>query len=292
MGERVFGEIPGQPAGSQYADRRDVAAAGIHRPLQAGICGGPDGAESVVVSGGYIDDRDYGDEIIYTGQGGRDPNTGAQVADQELTRGNLGLARNYLDDIPVRVVRGHQGEPEMSPKTGYRYDGLFRVADYWQEAGKDGFQIWRFRLITCDAQRPWTRGEDVTSAPAHAVPPRVIDTRRPSKDFAVQQSVREIHDHICQVCGLRLITPAGPYAAAVYIREVTKPHDGPASLGNLLCLCPNDAVRLSTGAIYIDDAWAIRQAGSGTILGNLRRHRDHPIDPQHIRYHSQHHSGA
>lgn len=31
------------------------------------------GADSIVVSGGYPDDADYGDEIIYTGHGGRDP---------------------------------------------------------------------------------------------------------------------------------------------------------------------------------------------------------------------------
>jgi hypothetical protein len=28
----------------------------------------------------------------------------------------------------------------------YRYDGLYHVARYWQERGKDGFTIWRFRL--------------------------------------------------------------------------------------------------------------------------------------------------
>jgi putative restriction endonuclease len=145
MTGRIFGELPGNPIGTSYASRRDAAAAGVHRPLQAGICGGPDGAESIVVSGGYVDDLDHGDEIIYTGQGARDPDTRLQVANQELTRGNLGLARNYLEGLPVRVVRGHQGKPTLSPASGYRYDGLFQVADYWQEIGKDGYRIWRFR---------------------------------------------------------------------------------------------------------------------------------------------------
>jgi hypothetical protein len=33
--------------------------------------------------------------IIYTGEGGRDPNTGAQIADQELSGRNLELVQNY-----------------------------------------------------------------------------------------------------------------------------------------------------------------------------------------------------
>lgn len=41
------------------------------------------GADAIVVSGGYEDDNDDGDEIIYTGQGGNDPDSGKQVADQE-----------------------------------------------------------------------------------------------------------------------------------------------------------------------------------------------------------------
>lgn len=76
--------------------------AGVHRPGQAGICGGKDGAESIVVSGGYVDDEDYGDEIIYTDHGGNDPTTKRQNADQHLTRGNAGLARSQLEGYPVR----------------------------------------------------------------------------------------------------------------------------------------------------------------------------------------------
>jgi putative restriction endonuclease len=50
---------------------------------------------SIVQSVGYVDDRDDGDLVIYTGQGGRDPNSGRQIADQALTRGNKQLAHHY-----------------------------------------------------------------------------------------------------------------------------------------------------------------------------------------------------
>lgn len=66
----MIGEIPGVAAGQPYNSRRLAHEAGVHRPLQAGICGTKaTGAESIVVSGGYKDDEDYGDVIIYTGHG-------------------------------------------------------------------------------------------------------------------------------------------------------------------------------------------------------------------------------
>nr|WP_307962159.1 YDG/SRA domain-containing protein [Salinispora arenicola] len=70
----------------------------------------------MVVSGGYVDDEDYGTEIVYTGQGGNDPTTKRQIADQQLTRGNLGLARSQIDGNPVRVVRGAGGDLCTPPR--------------------------------------------------------------------------------------------------------------------------------------------------------------------------------
>ena len=89
MADRVFGAIPGVPEGTAFASRAEVAQAGVHPPTQAGISGSQnEGADSIVISGGYEDDEDRGDEIIYTGHGGQD-DAGHQIADQELTGGNL-----------------------------------------------------------------------------------------------------------------------------------------------------------------------------------------------------------
>ena len=97
MPDRVFGEIPGYPEGRIFASRQELAAAGVHRPLQAGISGGArEGADSIVLSGGYEDDQDFGDVIIYTGHGGRDQVTSQQVTDQLLKFGNLALARKNV----------------------------------------------------------------------------------------------------------------------------------------------------------------------------------------------------
>ena len=85
-GSRSFGEIQGVEPGKQFSSRAELAAAGVHRPLVAGISGSQsEGADSIVISGGYEDDEDCGDVIVYTGHGGNDPNTGRQIGDQEVS---------------------------------------------------------------------------------------------------------------------------------------------------------------------------------------------------------------
>ena len=92
MPPSTFGDVPGIDPGALFPDRAALHAAGIHRQMQAGIAGrGAEGAESIVLNEGYEDDEDLGDEIIYTGEGGRDQNRGGQISDQQLTRGNLAL---------------------------------------------------------------------------------------------------------------------------------------------------------------------------------------------------------
>lgn len=122
----IFGEIPGFPEGSTFKSYAELNAAGVHRSGMGGISGPGDiGADSIVVSGGYADDEDFGSEIIYTGQGGRDESSGRQIKDQEMVRGNKALVKSELEGLPVRVIRGeHRGNP-YAPSSGYRYDGLF-----------------------------------------------------------------------------------------------------------------------------------------------------------------------
>ena len=164
MPSRVFGEIPGYPEGTYFASRQEASRAGVHRPTQGGISGtAREGADSIVVSGGYEDDRDLGIEIIYIGHGGRDPETGEQVADQELSPGNLALIYSCNNDLPVRVVRGANPHSHFAPKAGYRYDGLYSVEEYWQQKGKSGHLVWCFRLKKINAETaPWK-----SAPPAH-----------------------------------------------------------------------------------------------------------------------------
>jgi putative restriction endonuclease len=139
MAIRIFGEITGIHEGATFKSRITLSEAGIHRPTQAGISGSSkEGSDSIVISGGYEDDTDHGDEIIYTGHGGRDLNTGKQNANQHLDRGNKALAISCKNHLPVRVIR--------KTEYGYRYDGLYQVKEFWQAKGKSGYLVYRFRL--------------------------------------------------------------------------------------------------------------------------------------------------
>jgi predicted restriction endonuclease len=81
--------------GDTFASRLQLRLTGMHRPVRAGIAGSQHtGAESIVMSEVYEDDVFGEDEIIYTGQGGRDPKTGHQVSDQVLNDRNLALIKS------------------------------------------------------------------------------------------------------------------------------------------------------------------------------------------------------
>jgi len=282
MAQRTYGEIPANPPGTTYADRKEAWAKGVHRETQGGISGDKTGSESIVVSGGYPDDEDFGDVIVYTGQGGRDQNSGKQIADQELTNRNLGLARCHAEGLPVRVIRGAQGDPKHSPKTGYRYDGLYQVSDYWQTNGQDGFKIWQFRLVKAGA------GDDVDIETWGQAPRVETTVQRIVRSTMQAAKVKSWHDHKCQVCGLRLLTSSGPYAEATHIRGLGAPHHGPDRTDNILCLCPNHHVQFDNGGIYIDAQGAIRDVATQMVIAQLHIAPEHPIDFAHIAYHRDH----
>jgi SAD/SRA domain len=72
--------------------------------------------------------------------------TGRQVSDQPFSLWNRALAYSSLNGLPVRVIRGEGHDSPYSPSAGYRYDGLYLVDDYWQDRGRAGFLVWRYRL--------------------------------------------------------------------------------------------------------------------------------------------------
>ena len=283
---RTFGELPGVAVGTVFPDRRALAAAGVHRPLQAGIAGtGELGAESIVASGGYEDDRDDGDEIIYTGQGGNDPNTGRQIADQELRLGNLALARSAATGEPVRVVRGRWPDSAYAPPAGYRYDGLYVVDDYWTDKGKSGFRVYRYRLRRSDAAAPaWAPAAPPPPEGEHGQARRTIGTiSRIIRNTAVTRWVKELYEYRCQVCRVSLDTPAGPYAEGAHIRPLGSPHNGPDTSANVLCLCPNHHVMFDLGAFLIADDFSLIG-----IDGRVHVHPNHSVAPEHLAYHRAH----
>ncbi len=285
MAERSFGHVPGYPEGTLFQDRAELSESGVHVPIQAGISGSQtEGAESIVLSGGYEDDADDGDVIIYTGHGGRDPRTGQQIHDQPFSRGNRALALSKQNGLPVRVIRGSRHDSPHSPPSGYSYDGLYSVEEVWHDVGKSGFKIWRFRLAKIPSKV--ATGEEVREGSVAYSAPRRQELRvaRIVRDSARAEKIKVLYGHRCQICGTRLECPAGPYAEAAHVRPLGTPHNGPDTEDNILCLCPNHHVLFDNGAISIAEDLSLTGAEGGV----LTVHKHHHINPDHLAYHRQH----
>ncbi|KZV45366.1 histone-lysine N-methyltransferase family member SUVH9 [Dorcoceras hygrometricum] len=156
--KRIVGDIPGVTIGDIFCFRMELCVVGLHGQPQAGIdyvpashsSNGEPIATSVIVSGGYEDDEDSGDIVIYTGHGGQDKN-GKQVMHQKLECGNLALERSMNYGIEVRVIRGLKSGAAVNSKI-YVYDGLYRVVETWFDVGKSGFGVFKFKLVRIENQ--------------------------------------------------------------------------------------------------------------------------------------------
>ncbi|KAI5081448.1 hypothetical protein GOP47_0004631 [Adiantum capillus-veneris] len=146
------GVIPGLEVGDIFYFRMELSCVGMHGPIQAGIDYlnaketkyGDIVAISIISSGGY-DAKDEGDELIYTGQGGKSGLDSKPMEDQKLERGNLAMRESMKHQLPVRVIRGVKDSTSPSGKT-YTYDGLYKVDRFWSEKGKSGFEEFKFKL--------------------------------------------------------------------------------------------------------------------------------------------------
>lgn len=288
MQDRFFGEISGYPVGSIFESRKDVSRAQVHKPLQAGISGSEqDGADSIVLSGGY-DDVDNGDQIIYTGHGGFKEKSNIQISDQELNRQNMALVVSRDNGYPIRVVRGFGLKSEYAPKSGYRYDGLYLITDFWKEKNGE-FSVYKYLLTkapnnifnnTIDEEADLvSRDEDVPLAPRRAqyISSRIVrDTKQSIK-------VKKLYDFHCQICGIKLEGKSGAYAEGAHIQPLGSPHNGPDVSSNILCLCPNHHVLFDMGVFSIaQDLKLIGLEGTLKVVG------DHKIDKECLLYREKH----
>ncbi|XP_020600139.1 histone-lysine N-methyltransferase family member SUVH9-like [Phalaenopsis equestris] len=157
--KRIIGSIPGIFVGDVYFFRMELCVIGLHGQVQAGIdyvpasrsSNGEPIATSIIVSGGYEDDDDGGDVLIYTGHGGRDRNLHKMCDAQKLEGGNLGLERSMRYGIEVRVIRGVKFDQSPTGRL-YVYDGLYKVVDCWLDTGKSGFGVYKYKLLRIEGQ--------------------------------------------------------------------------------------------------------------------------------------------
>ncbi|PWA94589.1 histone H3-K9 methyltransferase [Artemisia annua] len=160
LGPKECGPVEGVEVGDEFQYRVELALVGIHRPFQGGIDSVKKGkdffAVSIVASGGYDNEIDKPDCLIYSGAGGITKEK--TVEDQKLEKGNLALYNNIATKLPVRVVRGYKSSETLDSDsksklmTTYIYDGLYMVNDYKRETGPKGNLVFKFELTRIPGQ--------------------------------------------------------------------------------------------------------------------------------------------
>jgi len=283
MPQRFFGTPDGVKVGDLFVDRQELHDRGAHAPLQAGISGTKaEGADSIVVSGGYVDDQDHGDYIVYTGHGGNDPSSRKQIQDQSPTApGNAGLITSMVQGLPVRVVRGKHPGSRYAPPVGYQYAGLFLVVDAWMQPGRDDFQIMRFKLDRIPEQI-----ELVTASPPEIDPAYSITTvSRRIRDTSLSREIKSMYSNSCQICGT-VVPGIGErlYSEGAHVKPLGRPHLGADALSNLLCLCPNHHTQLDIGGLVILDDLSVALTKGLKPFADLRFRGSHSLRVENARY--------
>ncbi|GJN15401.1 hypothetical protein PR202_gb02314 [Eleusine coracana subsp. coracana] len=184
---RIVGHIPRRPRRRRLLYRAELCVVGLHTAPQAGIGYIPASivgeghpvATSIVSSGGYLDDEDTGDVLIYTGSGGRQRNRLDHNSDQTLERGNLALHNSFQYGVEVRVIRGHTSDTNRKV---YVYDGLYRVVGSTFGPGKSGRDVCKFKLVRLPGQddlgsKTWTSAKLLKDAIDAKMPPPSYTSR-------------------------------------------------------------------------------------------------------------------
>ncbi|KAK4412766.1 Histone-lysine N-methyltransferase, H3 lysine-9 specific SUVH1 [Sesamum alatum] len=153
-----IGHVPGVEVGDIFFFRMELCIVGLHAPSMAGIdymsvkitMDEEPIAVSIVSSGGYDDDGDDGEVLIYSGQGGVQRKDG-QMFDQKLERGNLALEKSLHRANDVRVIRGLKDVAGSNGKI-YVYDGLYKIQESWVEKNKSGCNVFKYKLVRVPGQ--------------------------------------------------------------------------------------------------------------------------------------------
>ena len=276
----TFGEIEGFPEGYHFKDRKSMMEKAFHRKWAAGIDGnGKQGTAAIVLSGGYEDDKDDGNIIVYTGAGGN--KNGKQIEDQSWDNiSNAGLRFSMDHGLPVRVIRGHNHKSGFSPKTGYTYAGMYSVTEAWDDIGKSGFKICKFKLDYSGSNNKRLKQieQEILSEGTSRKEQTIL---RIIRDSTIAVGIKKMYGFKCQVCEFTIKIDSGNYAEGAHIKPLGIPHNGNDRKENLLCLCPNHHVMFDKGLFSITDDYKI----IGAIEGKLFVIPEHKISMTDLKHH-------
>lgn len=191
-----------------------------------------------------------------------------------------GPAHDLLDDLTVRNGQG-AGPYHLSAE---QWDRLVGAAGAWSREDKNWIKMGEPHSLPDEGSKFASHPVPRSEASGHALRARTIVDRL-VRDGWVARRVKALHANTCQICGIRIDTPLGPYAEAAHVVPLGSPHDGPDLLANVMCLCPNDHVRFDSGALVIDEDQRIVDTATGQAVGVLRTVPGHEIAEAFLTYH-------
>nr|XP_043610895.1 YDG domain-containing protein At5g47150-like isoform X2 [Erigeron canadensis] len=156
---KVLGPLCGVQVGDKFRFRSQLQMVGLHCQPQAGIdytqIKGKILAISIVDSNSYSNERESGDVLFYSGQGGLKflGNKEVLPEDQKLEKGNLALKNSMNEKNVVRVIRKVQEVGRNG--NAFVYDGLYLVNNFTQEKGTEGNMVFMFQLNRVPGQPPF-----------------------------------------------------------------------------------------------------------------------------------------
>ena len=101
---------------------------------------------------------------------------------------------------------------------------------------------------------------------------REIELRLRKKSLV--DRIKKLYNNACQLCETKLEITKGLYYSEVHhIKPLGRPHNGPDTLDNMICVCPNCHALLDLGGIVLGDK-------SFKLL-------KHSIGQEYLRYHNE-----
>jgi hypothetical protein len=97
--------------------------------------------------------------------------------------------------------------------------------------------------------------------------------------------LKELYDNTCQICGLRVNIGNGFYCEVHHIKPLGKNHNGPDTMDNMLCVCPNHHIMFDMGALSIDlNNWTVIHKDEDEDIHGRPILKKHNINNEYIKY--------
>jgi hypothetical protein len=146
--------------------------------------------------------------------------------------------------------------------------------NWWREEVRKALAFdWSPYMGTQQATSPIVIADDLDE---DELAPRVKgEVSRIVRDTRIVREVKALHDHTCQICGLRLeLSPGVFYSEAHHLKPLGKPHRGPDKKANVVCVCPNCHVKLDFHAVRIAPAKLRTETGHSVAQRFIDHHNN------------------